>query len=220
MIELVDVHKAYVLKGVRKPILRGFSFRFPPGRNIGIMGENGVGKSTLLRLIAGTEPPDGGEVRRTSKVSWPMGFSGGFNGTMTGIENARFVARIYGAPTEHVMDYVRRFSDLGPSLDLPIRTYSSGMKARLAFGLSLAIDFDYYLVDEITAVGDQTFKRKSRAAFRDKLDHARVIMVSHGASTIRQYCDCGLFMTRRGIFFYDDVEDLVADYQKVLAEAG
>lgn len=214
MIELVNVSKSYTLKGVTKVILDGLSFRFPPGRNVAIMGKNGSGKSTLMRLIAGTEQPNSGRIYRSARVSWPLGFSGGFNGSMTGLENVRFVARIYGQDTEAVIDYVEEFAELGPSLRLPIKIYSSGMKARLAFGLSMAMEFDYYLIDEITAVGDQNFKRKSRRVFKEKLSDSQIIMISHSASAIKTYCDCGLYLTDDGVFFYEDVDQLIADYKR------
>ena len=217
MVDLVDISKTYTLQGVRKVIFDRLSFRFQPGRNIAIMGPNGAGKSTLLRLIAGTELPDRGRILRHVRVSWPLGFAGGFNGSMTGLENVRFVSRIYGQDTEAVIAYVEEFSELGESLRLPIRTYSSGMKARLAFGLSMAIDFDCYLIDEITAVGDATFKRKSKQALEGKLDHARVIMVSHSLETVKSYCDCGLLLTHAGLQYHDTVEELVAAYKQFVS---
>ncbi|MGM9402886.1 ABC transporter ATP-binding protein [Aliiroseovarius sp. KMU-71] len=214
MIELVGVSKSYSLKGVHKLILDDVSYAFPSRRNIAIMGRNGAGKSTLMRMLAGTELPDRGRIIRDIKVSWPMGFSAGFNGTMTGLENVRFVARVYGADTEYVIDYVDQFAELGPSLALPISTYSSGMKARLAFGLSLAIDFDCYLIDEITAVGDRRFKMKSQAAFDTKLGRSNVIMISHSEAAIRSYCDAGLLLLDGALYYYDDIATLVADYKK------
>lgn len=209
------VTKFYRTKGVKKTILSEFSFEFPTERNVGIMGKNGAGKSTMMRLMAGIEPPDLGHVYRTTRVSWPLGFAGGFNGSMTGIENIRFVSRIYGQETEKVIDYVTEFAELGPSLRLPIKTYSSGMKARLAFGLSMAIDFDVYLIDEITAVGDEDFKKKSKAVFQDKLAKSQIIMISHSAGTIKQYCDCGLLLEGNQIRYFDDVNDLLAAYKEI-----
>jgi capsular polysaccharide transport system ATP-binding protein len=209
------VSKFYRTKGVKKTILSDFSFEFPTDRNVGIMGKNGAGKSTMMRLMAGIEPPDLGRVFRTTRVSWPLGFSGGFNGSMTGIENIRFVSRIYGQDTEKVIAYVTEFAELGPSLRLPIKTYSSGMKARLAFGLSMAIDFDVYLIDEITAVGDEDFKKKSKAVFQDKLAKSQIIMISHSASTIEQYCDCGLLLEGNQIRYFDAVEDLLEAYKEI-----
>src|SRR6056297_1750031 len=177
MLAFDRVSKFYRSKGVKKTILSEFSFEFPTDRNVGIMGKNGAGKSTMMRLMAGIEPPDLGHVYRTTRVSWPLGFAGGFNGSMTGIENIRFVSRIYGQDTEEVIEYVTAFAELGPSLRLPIKTYSSGMKARLAFGLSMAVDFDVYLIDEITAVGDEDLKKKSKAVFQDKLARSQIIMI-------------------------------------------
>lgn len=215
MIELQSVSKTYSLKGVKKRVLDRLTFAFPD-RNIAILGPNGVGKSTLMRLISGAEEPDEGRIIRHGRVSWPLGFSGGFNGSMTGLENIRFVARVYGEDTEAVISYVREFAELGPSLNLPIRTYSSGMKARLAFGMSMAIHFDCYLIDEITAVGDEKFKKKSRTVFHDKLPTARVVMISHSMSQIRDYCDCGILLTHEGISYFDDVDDLIAMYHIVM----
>lgn len=216
MIELQNVTKSYRLKGVHKKIVNDLSFTFPQSRNVAIMGPNGAGKSTLMRLIAGVEPPDSGRIYRATAVSWPLGFAGGFNGSMTGIENARFVARIYDQDTEAVIDYVKDFAELGPSLNLPIKTYSSGMKARLAFGLSMAIDFRVYLIDEITAVGDEQFKIKSQQVFSEKLSKSQIVMISHSETAIRSYCDCGLLLAPDGVYFYDDVNTLIADY-KMLA---
>lgn len=215
MIELVNITKSYGTGTIRKPIVQDLNFTFPKDRNVAIMGSNGAGKSTLLRIIAGVEQPDSGRVYRSTQVSWPLGFAGGFNGSMTGLENVRFVARIYNQDTEAVIDYVKSFAELGPSLRLPISTYSSGMKARLAFGLSMAIDFDVYLIDEITAVGDETFKRKSRDVFDNKLSSSQIIMVSHSAGAIQAYCDCGLFMRAGQVFFYDDIDYLIADYKRL-----
>lgn len=212
MLVFDNVTKFYKVKGVKKTILENFSFSIPPDRNVAIMGRNGVGKSTMMRLMAGTEPPDHGHVYRSTRVSWPLGFAGGFNGSMTGIENIRFVSRIYGQQTERVIAYVTEFAELGPSLHLPIKTYSSGMKARLAFGLSMAIDFDVYLIDEVTAVGDEDFKKKSKAVFQDKLANSQIIMISHSPSTIKQYCDCGLLLEGGRIRFFDSVLDLLHAY--------
>lgn len=215
MLVFDKVSKFYRTKGVKKTILSEFTFEFPTDRNVGIMGKNGAGKSTMMRLMAGIEPPDFGHVYRTTRVSWPLGFAGGFNGSMTGIENIRFVSRIYGQDTKKVIAYVTEFAELGPSLRLPIKTYSSGMKARLAFGLSMAIDFDVYLIDEITAVGDEDFKKKSKAVFQDKLAKSQIIMISHSAGTIKQYCNCGLLLEGNQIRFFDDVDDLLAAYKEI-----
>lgn len=215
-IVLDQVSKTYTGNGQRKLILRDVSFVFPEGRNVAIMGRNGAGKSTLMRLLSGTERPDKGRVVRHGPVSWPLGFSGGFNGSMTGVENVLFVARLYGQDAGAVLEYVQWFSELGDNLRLPIKTYSSGMKARLAFGLSMAIPFSTYLIDEITAVGDEAFKRKCRAVFAERQKEARVIMISHSASTIRRTCDCGVLLENGTLTYHDDVGSLIDRYREML----
>jgi len=214
MIEFDTVTKIYNVKNVRKVILDEASFVFESGKNIAIMGHNGAGKSTVMRLMAGIELPTTGVVTRDEKVSWPLGFTSGFNGIMTGIENVRFVARIYGEDTERVLADVQDFAELGKSIDLPISTYSSGMKARLAFGLSLAINFDCYLIDEITVVGDLKFKKKSASALRNKVRDARVIMISHSETAIRDYCDSGVLVYQSKLYYYDSIDGIIADYRK------
>ncbi|CAI8379887.1 MAG: ABC transporter ATP-binding protein [Hyphomonadaceae bacterium] len=215
MLDLVNVSKSYKINGVRKTILSDFSFSFPTERNVAIMGRNGVGKSTLMRLLAGAELPDSGQIYRGIQVSWPLGFSGGLNGSMTGLENIRFVARIYNKNIKDIVEYVKDFSELGASLKLPIRTYSNGMRAKLAFGLSMAIDFDIYLIDEITAAGDPTFRKRTETVFQTKLNDSRVIMISHSEQTIKSFCDCGLLMSNDGIFFFDRIEDLLKEYKSL-----
>ncbi|OKL45771.1 ABC transporter ATP-binding protein [Pseudovibrio exalbescens] len=214
MIEFQNVSKTYYLKGIEKVILDDVSFKFPKGRNVAILGHNGAGKSTMMRLLAGAELPDAGRIRRHVKVSWPLGFSGGFNGQMTGMENIRFVARMYGEDTERVIEFVQEFSELGESLTLPIQTYSSGMKARLAFGVSMAIDFRYYLIDEVTAVGDARFKRKCDEVFKQKLKRSNIVMISHSMGSIRQLCDMGCVLDKGKLYFHDDVEDAIAHHTK------
>ncbi len=170
MIEFQDVRKTYRMKGVTKTILNGLTLKLPEGRNIGVLGHNGAGKSTFMRLIAGAELPDSGRIKRNVKVSWPLGFGGGFAGQMTGIENVRFVARMYGEDTERMVEFVEEFSELGKSMTLPIRTYSSGMKARLAFGVSMAVNFQCYLIDEITLSEMHVSKRSVMKFLRQSLN--------------------------------------------------
>jgi capsular polysaccharide transport system ATP-binding protein len=217
VIEFHNVSKAYRTRGAPKVVLRDFSLTLPKGATIGVLGRNGAGKSTLLGMVAGTVQPDAGRIRRRAAISWPLGFSGSFHPDLTGAQNIRFVARIYGADTDGLIAYVEAFAELGDFLDMPVRSYSSGMKARLAFGMSMGIAFDWYLVDEITAVGDAAFKRKSLAAFHERLSTAGLIMVSHSTSTIRSYCTCGLVLEGGRARFFADVEEAIAAHDRNMA---
>lgn len=215
MIEFNSVHKSFRIPGGgRKTILSGLTLELPKDRRVAVIGRNGAGKSTLLQMIAGTMSPDRGTIRRRGRVSWPMGFAGGFHPALTGRQNARFVARIYALNTDRMVEEVERFCELGPYFDALFGTYSSGMKARLALGVSLAADFDCYLVDEITAVGDAAFRRKAKAAFAERLDRVQVIMVSHSEPTLRDYCNAALFMRDGIATYYDDIEDGLKAYAR------
>ena len=189
MIEVRHISKAYPIRHGMNQVLDDISLTFPDGVNMGILGRNGSGKSTLLRILAGIEQPDRGEVIHHRRVSWPLGFAGGFNGSLTGEENTRFVARIYGADIRKVSRATHEFSELRDYFFMPVRTYSTGMKSRLAFALSMAIDFSVYLIDEVTAVGDKPFQDKCREAFRERRGRSSLIMVSHNLGTIKQFCD-------------------------------
>jgi capsular polysaccharide transport system ATP-binding protein len=177
------------------------------------LGRNGAGKSTLLRIIAGTEQPDSGTISRTGVVSWPIGFSGGFSGSLTGEENCRFVARIYGADLDEVVGFSADFAELGDYFYMPVKTYSSGMRARLAFGLSMAIAFDAYLVDEVTAVGDSRFQEKCRKAFEARSGRSSVIIVSHNLSTVRDYCQRCAVIKEGKLLSFDSVDEASAVYE-------
>lgn len=214
MIELINVSKSYPTPKGFKQVLKPCNISFPQGRNIGLLGVNGAGKSTLLRMIAGSEQPTTGRILRNVKMSWPLGFAGGFNGSLTGAENLRFVCRIYGAPIKNVTQFVQEFSELGDYLDMPLKSYSSGMKARLAFGLSMALEFECYLVDEITGVGDRRFQEKCRDAFKARSEHSSMIMVSHSMPTLREHCDMGLVLEQGELTFYDNIEDAIQRYLK------
>lgn len=212
MIELRSLCKNYrTNKGV-KVVLDHVDAIFSPGQNIGILGRNGAGKSTLLRLIGGAELPTSGQVLRKASISWPIGFSGGFHGSLTGRENLRFISRIYDADIRKVTAFVEEFSELGEYLDMPVTTYSSGMKAKLAFGLSMAIDFDFYLIDEVTAVGDEGFKAKSKAEFARRRDHSTLIVVSHSVATIREYCTVAAVLDGGKLIMHDDIKSAIAHY--------
>ncbi|PZU17850.1 MAG: ABC transporter ATP-binding protein [Shinella sp.] len=214
MIRLENATKIARMKGIAKPVLNNASLTLRRGKSVGLLGRNGAGKSTLLQIIAGTLRLDSGRVVREGKISWPLGFQGSFQPSMSGEQNVRFVARIYGVDTDELVAYVEEFADLGAFFHAPVKSYSSGMKARLAFGVSMGVKFDYYLVDEITAVGDAIFRRKCHAVFEDRLQESDVIMVSHSISTIREYCDCGVVLEGGRLTYYDNVEDAVRAHSR------
>jgi capsular polysaccharide transport system ATP-binding protein len=216
MIALDMVSKGYRRKeGGRQIVLDAVSAEFPDGYNVGVLGVNGAGKSTLIRLLAGSERPDRGRIRRAGRVSFPMGYGGTFHGVLSGRENVGFIARVYGADLKQILDYVADFAELGPYLDMPVNTYSAGMRARLAFGTSLAIDFDTYLIDEITEVGDERFRRKCALAFRERMRRSDIILVTHNTRTIRQYCDRCAILADGALRLYDDVGGALENYRRL-----
>lgn len=216
MIAFDRVTKYYPVAGGRKRILDNATFAFAAGHNYGVLGGNGSGKSTLLRLISGAEHPNRGRVRSRARVSFPLGFSGTFHGHLSGRQNATFVARVYGEDAARVNRFVADFAELGPYLDKPIQTYSSGMLARLAFGVSLAIDFDVYLVDEATEVGDARFRERCAAAFRERATRSDIIMVSHNSQTIRAWCDRAAVLAGGRLALFDTVEEAIQVHRRIL----
>lgn len=216
MIALRGVTKIYPLNEGTRVVLDDVSITIPTDQSVGIMGRNGQGKSTLLRLIAGIESPTRGKVYRDVRVSWPIGFSGGFHGQLTGEENLRFICRIYGADYRRVKEEVQDFSELGDYFSMPLRTYSSGMRARLAFGLSMAIDFEVYLIDEVIAVGDQPFRQKCQAALNERRSRSAVIMVSHNVATIRAHCGRCAVLHDGELVLYETVDEALAVYEEIL----
>lgn len=220
MIALDHVAKAYPTAGGRKRLLEDTSAEFPPGHNFGILGANGTGKSTLIRLIAGSELPDRGTIRRDVRVSFPLGFGGAFHDALSGRENIEFIARIYGAPVRQTVRCVAEFAELGDYFAMPVNTYSAGMRARLAFGACLAIEFDVYLIDEVTEVGDEQFRRKCAAAFRERMQRADIILATHNHHTVRQYCDRAAVLAGGRLLLFDDLAGAFACYRRTLGEAG
>lgn len=216
MITLKNVTKFYKTTHGKHYVFRDLDLVIPEGKSVGLIGRNGAGKSTLLRMLGGIDKPDAGEIITQKSISWPVGLSGGFQGSMTGRENARFVCRLYAAKDEirEKLAYVQEFADMDEYFDMPVNTYSAGMRSRLAFGLSMAFDFDYYIIDEVTAVGDASFKRKSREIMREKKHKANFLMVSHNFSTIKNYCDIALLISRGGVFIYESINEAIKAYMK------
>lgn len=215
MIRFCDVSRSYASRTGRKVVLDRSNAVFETGGNYAIMGPNGAGKSSVMRLISGADKPTAGRVERDEMTSWQMGFHGGFNSTMTGRENAVFVARVYGQDPERVLAETEEFAEIGRSLEAPVGSYSTGMRQRLAFGLSLAVSFDTYLIDEVIAVGDARFRKKCETALLGKLDASRVIVISHTIATIRKYCERGMLLWEGDLFEYDDLEELIRDYGRL-----
>jgi capsular polysaccharide transport system ATP-binding protein len=218
MIRLERVSKSYRARGAHRVVLDNASATFAAGHNFGILGVNGAGKSTSIRLLAGSQLPDRGSIRRSVRVSFPLGFGGTFHGALSGRENTRFLARIYGAAMRPMLDYVAEFAELGDYFDMPVDTYSAGMRARLAFAACLAIDFDVYLIDEATEVGDQRFRRKCAEAFRARLVRSDIILASHNADTLRQYCDRGALLADGVLTLFDDLGAAIGRYHRLLRE--
>jgi capsular polysaccharide transport system ATP-binding protein len=216
MIRLNGLHKSYAVGDQRRVVLDEVSAELPRGRSVGLLGVNGAGKSTLLRLIAGTELPDKGHVVRDGRVSWPLGFSGSFHGSTTGRANVHFIARIYGKDVDDTVAFVDDFAELGHYIDMPVKTYSSGMRSRLAFAVSMSMEFDTYLVDEITAVGDARFQARCSQVFRQRRGAADLIMASHNIATIREYCDMGALVSDGRLTVFDRVDDAITSYEERL----
>ena len=217
MIVFENVTKIYHTRAGHRRVLDNVSFSIGRGRSVGIVGRNGAGKSTLTRLMAGIEFPNSGRVRRDMSVSWPIGFGGAFQSSLSGADNARFIARIYRKPIDYVLGMVEDFAGLGDYFRMPVKTYSSGMKARLAFAVSLAVEFDCYIVDEVTAVGDASFRERCAAALRARRETGTLIMVSHDPNTLREHCESGGLLQDGHLHFYDTIDDTVAAYERLFA---
>jgi capsular polysaccharide transport system ATP-binding protein len=215
MIALDSVSKAYRTESGRRVVLDNANAEFPSGCNVGVLGVNGAGKSTLIRLLAGSEMPDRGSIRRDGRVSFPLGYAGTFHGTLSGRENVAFIARVYGADVRRTISYVFEFSEVEDYFDMPVNTYSAGMRARLAFGVSLAIDFDTYLIDEVTEIGDERFRRKCATAFRERMQRSDIVLVTHNSRTIRQYCDRAAILADGELRLFDDVGDALDSYHRM-----
>jgi capsular polysaccharide transport system ATP-binding protein len=212
MIQLADVRKEYPTRRGPVRVLDGVDLTIRPGERIGIIGPNGVGKSTLIRIVSGAERPDSGTVVRDMSVSWPIALAGGFQGTLTGIDNVRFICRIYGVDPAAKLGFVEDFAEIGRYMGEPLKTYSSGMRARLAFAISMAIDFDCFLIDEVVAVGDDRFRQKCEKELFEKRRDSAMIIISHSRNFIRQHCKRVALLTGGKLIFFDDVEEAYRTY--------
>ena len=218
MITLDNVSKVYGTRQGPRTVLDGLSLRIAKGEKVGILGRNGAGKSTLIRLISGVELPTHGHIHRGISVSWPLAFGGAFQGSLTGLDNVRFICRVYNAPVAPAIAFVEDFSELGTYLREPVKKYSSGMRARLAFAISMAVEFDCFLIDEIVAVGDSRFHEKCHIELFEKRKDRAMIIVSHNADYIRQHCQHAAVLVAGKLHSFDQVEDALSYYQLHAAE--
>ena len=216
MIRFENLTKSYMVRGERKVVIDGLTLTLPSGTSLALLGRNGAGKSTLLEIAAGTQRPDTGRVVHQGTVSWPVGLASSFHRELTGAQNTRFIARIYGVDTDELVAFVGDFAELGHHFHMPVRSYSQGMRARLAFGAAMGIRFDTYLVDEVTSVGDAVFKRKSAAVFRERMKSAGAILVSHQMPQVRNFCDQGLVLHEGRLLHFEDLEDAIAYHQQLM----
>lgn len=219
MIKIENITKSYLHhKAGRKYVFKDLSFTIPSNKNVAIIGKNGAGKSTLMNLLAKVDSPDSGRIITDQSISWPVGLSGGFQGSLSARENVKFIARTQGfrgSEMQEKVKFVEEFAEIGDYFNLPTKTYSSGMKGRVAFGLSLAFDFDYYIVDEAMSVGDAHFKKKASDAFKAKVGKANIILVTHGMTQVRTMCDLVIILDRGKATIYEDVEEGIKVYQNL-----
>lgn len=211
-IRMIDVTKIYDTEIGPRRVLDGITFAVGRGEKIAVLGRNGAGKSTLVKILGGVELPTTGQIECGLRMSWPLGFHGGLEGSMSGLDNIRFIARIYGAPIQRTIDYVDDFAELGKQLYVPVKHYSSGMRARLAFALTLAIDFECFLIDEVIAVGDHRFHRKCHEQLFEKRKHCAMVLISHDAGIIRDYCNKALVLKSGRGKIFDDLELALSIY--------
>jgi capsular polysaccharide transport system ATP-binding protein len=216
LIRVIDLSKAYRTSRGWNPVLENVNLEISPGLRLGILGRNGAGKSTLINLLGGVDVPDSGKIERSMTMSWPLAFSGAFQGSLTGLDNLRFICRIYDKDIESVLHFVKEFAELGKYFYEPVKSYSAGMRARLAFALSMAIDFDCYLIDEVLAVGDGRFLNRCREELLVKRKDRAMVLVSHQASTVREVCDRASVLHDKKLHHFDDMDEAYEFYEELL----
>lgn len=216
MIKIENLTKSYRTPTGRHYVFKDLNIEIPSGKSVAFIGRNGAGKSTLLRMIGGIDRPDSGKIITNKTISWPVGLAGGFQGSLTGRENVKFVARLYAKQEElkEKIEFVEEFAELGKYFDMPTKTYSSGMRSRLGFGLSMAFKFDYYIVDEVTAVGDARFKEKCAQLFKERHKESSFLMVSHSLNSLKEFCDVAIvFKNSYIIGYYENVQSGIDEYK-------
>lgn len=214
MIILRNLTKTFQLNGARKTVARDVSVTFPTATSVALLGRNGAGKSTLLRMIAGSMDVTSGQILSDGTISWPVGFAGAFHPDMTGAQNTRFIGRIYGADTDALLEFVEEFAEVGQHFHEPMRNYSSGMRSRVAFGVSVGIPFDTYLIDEVTSVGDATFKQKSARVLQARTETSSALVVSHSMNMVRKLCSAGAVLEDGILTYYDDLEEAIGHHEE------
>lgn len=217
MIRFENLTKGYWVRGQWKTVIDNLNATLPTGKSLALLGRNGAGKSTLMRMIAGNERPTSGRILTDGTISWPVGYGGSFHPDLTGMQNTRFIARVYGVDTEELVAFVEDFAEIGEHFHMPVRTYSSGMRSRLTFGISMGIPFDTYLVDEVTAVGDARFRLKSQAVFRARMANASAVVVSHNTKDLFAFCDAAVVLYDGKLQFFDRLYDGIKLHEELMA---
>lgn len=216
MIELKGLTKSYATPKGRHYVFKNLNAILPENKSVALLGKNGAGKSTLLRIIGGVDYADTGKVVTDKTISWPVALSGGFQGSLTARQNVRFVARLYVntlEEIEYVVNYVEEFAEIGKYFDMPMKSYSSGMRSRIGFGMSMAFNFDYYLLDEVGAVGDASFRKKSQKILNELKESSNIIMVSHDLNDLTNNCDVAFLVRDSQVEYFDDVKEAVEVYK-------
>lgn len=217
MIRFEGLTKGFEVNGQWRPVIDNLTLTVATGRSLALLGRNGAGKSTLMSLIAGNLRPDAGRIVTDGTISWPIGQAGTIHPNLTGAQNTRFIARVYGVDTAELIDFVQDFAQIGGHFHMPVRTYSAGMKARLSFGLSMGITFDTYLIDEVTAAGDAAFRTRSAALFQQRMTQADAIMVNHNLAELKEFCDAALLLEHGKLQYFEDLDEAIAVHKRNMA---
>lgn len=222
MIHFKNVSKFYPTKQGRSYVFKDMNLSLPTNKNIAVLGPNGVGKSTLIKMLGGADFPSRGEIKSEQRISWPLGLQGGLQGSMSARENVRFVARIHGHKnTKPVEQQVADFAEIGKYFDEPVKTYSNGMRSKITFGLAMAfeLNFDVLLIDELTAVGDAAFKAKSKKLLLEKYENTKLIMVNHSMGELKQFCEAGIVIKNQTLCYYPELDMAIEDYKETYVNA-